>query len=1070
MSDVTVKFTGDTADLTVQTDTATKKVSSYLEAVQKKAEDVHPALQRIEDDLGRIADISQKSQKAAEQTSVNTYISALPVGFRQVAQGIKLVADANIAITTTALSAVMAVDRLSRSLSEYIKARAEAAAFKDDFGGLARIPQSGLMAGLGNLFNMGDQYKRSVEVAQSGMVPQMMYQADQTDKLGQMRSVMTQMGYGSDFLGNSKLPEGLNDLVTKLSLIPGLTTEAAGAIAMDFTTASGSTGKLVESLTEILDRLGRSGADTKKIAEEFTQLLNSGKSGTEIAAGAAEILNNRYKEVTSSIREQNFMQSTFGVLSGVVTGKLAEENKEAAETRTYLDQQIEKLNAAGRAADQYKESMKDVSDEAEKIVDKLNPLSTQLSTVGHQIDVMYKQYGGIGGDSQAVTTDPADLIRHFEGMRKMAYSDPSADSGNYAVGWGSHTWTDDQGRQHPVTAGTTVTQAQADANLQQRIPEFQSRAVSDLSAGGLNGQAMWDALDEKVQASLTDLVYNKGHLPNNVAEAVMNQYNLAGGDEDKIDNAKIAAAIRAVPETDPRLRERRYQEAANAEGDIGGNRGGGGEEPGNESTRQTTARLLDQYQKILDQINGGTPEQQATLAGVTRTASGRGNSLQDAHDQLVAARTTYEKTSPDDPVAKREALLQLQRAQITLSEQEAAVQKALASTDDDKLEKAKKIYAVDMQSAGDDVVKQQAAREALKAAEKEDADTKRKAAEETENSSYNVQVQGLAQRKAILSDELTTHQMNAGQKLAADQKLQQDTLTLEIDHFTKLRDLQEAGSAEYVKANDKLTEAIAKASAKRTEQLVEDNKKVQASFDEVFNKISSSVSSDVMGMIEKTNNFGKVVRDVCTDVLSSFVKMGVDMVVKWTENQTIMLVQTVLGQTKQTAAVTAGSAAQATAQTAGAASGLAAKRAIDMAAIQGDAAKAAAGAYSAVAGIPIIGPIIAPAAAGIAFAATEAFGSFDTGAWAVPSDRLAMIHQGEMIVPQRGGVAEEFRGIMDGSATGNRGTPAVHLNLSAIDGASARDFIYKNAHHIVGALTSASRSGSGAQLSRLGMR
>jgi hypothetical protein len=52
--------------------------------------------------------------------------------------------------------------------------------------------------------------------------------------------------------------------------------------------------------------------------------------------------------------------------------------------------------------------------------------------------------------------------------------------------------------------------------------------------------------------------------------------------------------------------------------------------------------------------------------------------------------------------------------------------------------------------------------------------------------------------------------------------------------------------------------------------------------------------------------------------------------------------------------------------------------------------------------------VLAPPAAAAAFAAVAAFGSFDIGAWSLPSDMIAQVHQGEMIIPA--GVANLIRG------------------------------------------------------------
>src|SRR5581483_5818863 len=56
------------------------------------------------------------------------------------------------------------------------------------------------------------------------------------------------------------------------------------------------------------------------------------------------------------------------------------------------------------------------------------------------------------------------------------------------------------------------------------------------------------------------------------------------------------------------------------------------------------------------------------------------------------------------------------------------------------------------------------------------------------------------------------------------------------------------------------------------------------------------------------------------------------------------------------------------------------------------------GTYAAVAQIPYVGWILAPIAAGAAFAAVAAYeglASLDVGAWNVPHDMVAQIHKGE---------------------------------------------------------------------------
>lgn len=108
-------------------------------------------------------------------------------------------------------------------------------------------------------------------------------------------------------------------------------------------------------------------------------------------------------------------------------------------------------------------------------------------------------------------------------------------------------------------------------------------------------------------------------------------------------------------------------------------------------------------------------------------------------------------------------------------------------------------------------------------------------------------------------------------------------------------------------------------------------------------------------------------------------------------------------ETGKTAATAMSAAARETIGAEEAAVGVATQAASQEVSILNSAKTAAAGAYSALAGIPYIGPIIAPIAAGAAFVAVEAYGqlaSLDTGTMEVPKDMTANIHKGEMVVPK----------------------------------------------------------------------
>ena len=113
--------------------------------------------------------------------------------------------------------------------------------------------------------------------------------------------------------------------------------------------------------------------------------------------------------------------------------------------------------------------------------------------------------------------------------------------------------------------------------------------------------------------------------------------------------------------------------------------------------------------------------------------------------------------------------------------------------------------------------------------------------------------------------------------------------------------------------------------------------------------------------------------------------------------------------------------------------GLALHKTVNLETRLDDAKTAAAGAYKATVGIPYIGPILAPIAAGVAFAAVAAF---DVGSDYVPKTGMAVIHQGERIIPS--GQNAQITQALAGGKSGQGGDNHFHYspNITGIDGAS----------------------------------
>jgi len=199
----------------------------------------------------------------------------------------------------------------------------------------------------------------------------------------------------------------------------------------------------------------------------------------------------------------------------------------------------------------------------------------------------------------------------------------------------------------------------------------------------------------------------------------------------------------------------------------------------------------------------------------------------------------------------------------------------------------------------------------------------------------------------------------------------------------------------------------------------------QQKFQQFFNSMLSSFNSAINGMIKGTETFGQAVDQVLESMLDAI--LGV--LEKWVEQQIATMI---FGETS----------AQAQAH----------------AAIAASAAQAGAAAFASTAAIPIIGPALAPAAGAAAYAgsiAYEGMASYDVGAWNLDSDKIAQVHQGEMIIPRT--FADDLRS-NGGLPGGANGGDSFHIH--AIDTKGMSRFIMQNSDAVAASMRKAGRNGN----------
>lgn len=151
--------------------------------------------------------------------------------------------------------------------------------------------------------------------------------------------------------------------------------------------------------------------------------------------------------------------------------------------------------------------------------------------------------------------------------------------------------------------------------------------------------------------------------------------------------------------------------------------------------------------------------------------------------------------------------------------------------------------------------------------------------------------------------------------------------------------------------------------------------------------------------------------------------MAIRNVETWALSKLREVLITEQAEVQKTGAAAAGAAATTGIKTAAAAEGKAVDAAAGSATVFADANKAAAGAYAAVAGIPYVGPFLAPVAAAAAFVGVMAFdvfsasGGMDVGAGVNP---ITQLHEKEMVLPA--GLSDRVRNMTEPGGGGD-----VHL-------------------------------------------
>lgn len=212
------------------------------------------------------------------------------------------------------------------------------------------------------------------------------------------------------------------------------------------------------------------------------------------------------------------------------------------------------------------------------------------------------------------------------------------------------------------------------------------------------------------------------------------------------------------------------------------------------------------------------------------------------------------------------------------------------------------------------------------------------------------------------------------------------------------------GTAEYQKVEDEKTQIVMKAIQDRQAAILKYTEWEQQQWKKAADTIAGAFNSQLHGLLAGTESFATALKNMFASLIESLIAEIIKLGVEWVAQQVFM--------------ATAGKA------------GLAAEATTFLSKIQADAALVFAGVFANLA------PALGPAAAGPATASQASVlaqmanvPKFDTGIDYVPRDMLAMIHEGERVVP---------------AAQNTNNFGGVSMNISAVDARSVANMLFNN--------------------------
>lgn len=217
-----------------------------------------------------------------------------------------------------------------------------------------------------------------------------------------------------------------------------------------------------------------------------------------------------------------------------------------------------------------------------------------------------------------------------------------------------------------------------------------------------------------------------------------------------------------------------------------------------------------------------------------------------------------------------------------------------------------------------------------------------------------------------------------------------------VAELTQKRDKLNAG------LDDRQQQATDRHSGQTQDVQIGEAKEEDRKLSKITNPIASNLGSGLSALIQGTKTLGQAWSDMTRGILSSWINAWSQMIATQVAQQAKMLLQWIAHKTGILAIHTATNEAKVASDASASAQSAMISQKEAMKEISHAAHKAAAKAFDAVVGIPVIGPVLAPIAAAAAWTGVMAFGaiSAEHGAVLPNENTVAFLHPKEMVLPR----------------------------------------------------------------------